>query len=184
MNRALKFIAIAILLIILFRGMIFRSLISYTSIDTRERIEITNSNFLDKIKSKSTKSTIEIEDIIKIARSITNEELSFSKGQVSRDPNELIMTHRANCIGYSAMFNSIANYLIKKNGLKNKFEAKHRIGRLELLGLNLHQLFDSPFFKEHDFNEIINLQTSEVISIDPSVSDYMWIDFVHVRHKD
>ena len=54
-------------------------------------------------------------------------------------------------------------------------EAQHKIGHLSLLEMNLHQFFESAFFKDHDFNELNNKKTGQTISIDPSVSDYLWI---------
>ncbi len=73
------------------------------------------------------------------------------------------------------MFNAIAIHLIKQNKLEAKFEANHIVGRLEFLWLDLHQFFKSPFFKSHDFNIIKNLETGELISIDPTISDYLKI---------
>lgn len=153
---------------------------NYTSIGTREETRITNEKLISIIKLKLPDRQIKIEEIINIARSrsITVEELSFTKNQVSRNPNDLIKTNKANCIGYSSMFNSIANYLIRKNGLEGSYKSKHCIGKLELLGINLHHFFDSPFLRDHDYNEIVNLRTTKVISIDTSVSDYFKIDYV------
>ncbi len=173
-----KIILTLLLISILFRGWIFRQLITYTSIGTRASIEITNPKLLDRIQKESSKKTHSLEKIILLARTITNKELGFSSGQVSNNPNELIHTKKANCVGYAAMFNSIANYLIKENKLEQQYASKHRIGRLALLGFNLNQLFDSPFFRDHDFNEIIKLPNSSIILIDPSLSDYLRIDYV------
>ncbi len=57
-------------------------------------------------------------------------------------------------------------------------EATHKIGQLDFLGIDLHQFFESSFFKDHDFNQIRNLGTGEVILVDPSISDYLWINRV------
>ena len=173
-----KIILILLLITILFRGWIFRQLITYTSIGTRTSIEITNPKLLERIQKESSNKTNSIEKIIQLSRSITTKELSFSSCQVSNNPNELIHTKKANCVGYAAMFNSIASHLIKVNKLEQKYASKHRIGRLALFGFNLNQLFDSPFFRDHDFNEIIKLPNSSIILIDPSLSDYLRIDYV------
>ena len=116
-----------------------------------------------------------------ISNSITIEVLSFSSKRVSNDPNELIGTKQANCIGYSALFNSIANYLILKNKLDKQIESKHLIGQLGFLGLDLHQFFDDPFFRDHDFNVLRELRGGKTVFIDPSVSDYLGIDRVSSR---
>lgn len=78
-------------------------------------------------------------------------------------------------MGYSAMFNSIANYIINKNNLENKIVAEHKIGLIELFGINLHEYSDSPFLSNHDFNEITIIEIGENILIDASLSDYLWI---------
>ena len=67
------------------------------------------------------------------------------------------------------------NHLIQKNQLGDTFEAKHQIGQLHFLGINIHPFFESSFFGDHDFNTIKNKTTGEVISVDPTVSDYLWI---------
>jgi len=181
MKRTLKIFGILILILILFRGCIYRNTINYGEIGVREEVELTNQELLNKIKSKSANRNIDLKEIINIANSITNEELSFTKNQVSDNPNELINTNRANCIGYSAFFNSIANYLIRQNDLENEMVAKHHVGLLDFMGINLHQFFDDPFFKDHDFNTIENLVSGEIVSIDPSVSDYLMIERVTKR---
>jgi len=74
------------------------------------------------------------------------------------------------------MFNSITNYLIIKSKQESSIEAEHKIGQLNLFGINLHQFFNKPFFKDHDFNEVRNNKTGEVFCIDPSLSDYLRIN--------
>lgn len=116
-----------------------------------------------------------MEEIAKIATGITGEELQFTMDHVSSNPNELIHANRANCVGYSAMFNSIANYLIRTNKLESEMEATHKIGKLSFWEFDLHQLFNSAFFRDHDFNELKNKKTGKVIFVDPSVNDYLMV---------
>jgi len=85
---------------------------------------------------------------------------------------------KANCIGYSALFNSIGNYLIRKQNLSDKFEFSHLVGKLNVFGFNIHNLFNSPFFRDHDFNEIKNNLTDEKTFVDPSLRDYLRIENV------
>ncbi|HHB52226.1 MAG TPA: hypothetical protein ENK75_04175 [Saprospiraceae bacterium] len=176
MKKTLKIIGISILILILFRGIIYRLAINYSEIGNRQEIKVTNKKLIDKIVKKSKDRKIDLREIAEIADEITKSELEFTTNRASNNPNELIDANQANCIGYSAMFNSIANYLIRKNGLQNEIEAEHKIGELDLFGINLHQFFDSPFFRDHDFNEITNQKTGEKIFIDPSVSDYLRIN--------
>ena len=162
-------------MLFLFRGFCYRFVIKYNEIGTRPDIEITHRNLLKIIERKIPNRTIDIHEIVKIANEITNEQLSFTTNRVSNNPNDLINLNLANCVGYSAMFNSIANHLISKNDLQSELKAEHKIGQLELFGINLHQFFDTPFFKNHDFNEITHMASGTTIFIDPSVSDYLLI---------
>ena len=109
--------------------------------------------------------------------------MSFSSYASSNNPNLVYQTGKANCIGYSALFNSIANYLIETQKLENKYRAIHLIGRLDFLGIDLHQFFDDPFLQDHDFNGIENLENGERIYIDPSLSDYFRINYVNEMSK-
>ncbi|MEZ4911186.1 MAG: hypothetical protein R2774_10035 [Saprospiraceae bacterium] len=143
--------------------------------------EITNQELLNKIELRTKNQVMDIGKIAKIAKSITVEELNFSFEKESTDPNKLITTKKANCIGYSSMFNSFANQIIISKGITGEIESKHKIGKLELLGLNIHQFLKSPFFRDHDFNQLRNLKTGEVISIDPSLSDIFWIEKVTIK---
>lgn len=176
MKKALKVIGIAILTIIIFRGFIFRVLIQYKAIGTRPLIEIHDKKLIQKINSQSINRQIDLEAIAEIADKITTEELKFTTAHASNDPNELIQTKYANCVGYAAMFNSIANYLIQERKLTKEIQATHQIGQLECLGVNLHQYVTRSFFKDHDFNTLKNINKNTEISLDPSISDYLWIE--------
>lgn len=130
MKQTLKIIAISIVILLLFRGCIYRWLISYTKIGTRPEIKVNNRKLIDKIEAKSANKLIDTQEIIAIANRITTEELTFTISKASNDPNELINSKRANCVGYAALFNSIANYLIRTRKLEKEIEAKHKIGQL------------------------------------------------------
>lgn len=178
MKTRLKIVCILILCFLLFKGFFYRLFINYNIIGSRINIEITDSLLINKIEKVSSDEVISLEKIIEIANSITCETLRFTTNKASNNPNELIHTNEANCIGYAAMFNSIANYLIIKNNLEDKFEAKHLIGKLDLFGIDSHQFFNTGFLRDHDFNQIKNLSTGQIISIDASVYDYLWISKV------
>ena len=124
----MKVIGVSILILILFRGIIFKLAIKYNEIGSRPEIEITNQKLIEKIERNSEKKEIDLKKILEIADKITKEELKFTTNRASNNPNELINTNQANCVGYSAMFNSIANYLIRKNKLQNEIESEHKIG--------------------------------------------------------
>ncbi len=181
MKKFLKISGILILVLMLFRGVIFRLVIKYNDIGTRSVVVLTNKKLIEKIDRESDNIEIDIKSILSIANGITTEALGFTTGQASNNPNQLINSKQANCVGYSAMFNSIADYLIRKNNLQGEIKAEHKVGQLELFGINLHQYFESSFFKDHDYNELVDKKTGDKIAIDPTVSDYLWIKRVATR---
>ena len=103
--------------------------------------------------------------------------------KVSSNQNLISEMKKANCIGYSSLFNSIGNYIIRKQKLTDKYEFIHLIGELDFFGFNIHNLFDSLFFKDHDFNEIKNKLTGEKKFVDPSLRDYLRIEYVRSKWK-
>lgn len=178
LKSGLKIIVLAILLLLLFRGSVYRSLINYRSIGQREAIIITNKELIKAIDIQAIDRDINLRTIAQIANDITCDQLSFTIGKASGNPNELVKSQQANCIGYAAMFSSIADYLVKANNLEKESAVTHEIGKLDLLGIDVHQFFNSSFFKDHDFNILRNLRTKETLAIDPSLSDYLKISSV------
>ncbi len=178
MKRIFKIGLTTILLLFLFRAWVYKTLVTYNEKSERSEIMLKDSLLIDKIESKSNDKLLDIEEISNIAQEITTQELQFTATSVSSDPNEIYYSKKANCVGYSAMFNSIANHIIRKNNLQKEIEAKHKVATLEFLGTDIHQWLDSPFLKDHDYNEIVHKESNKKITIDPSVSDYFWIDRV------
>ncbi len=175
MKRTLKILSGALILLVAFRGPIFNSLVKYKAVGTRPEVTITNQVLLDNITSKSQGLRPKVEDIARIADEITTETLSFTTTSASSNPNELVNSPRAHCVGYAAMFNSIANTIIQENAWQDRLAATHHIGSLTVVGVEPHHYFASQFFKDHDFNEIHDLSTGTRFSYDASVSDYLRI---------
>jgi len=180
MKKILKIIGLLFLLIIIFRRPVYKEAVKYTVIQTRDCIPITNLNLLNSIEYRAFTKDMNLDKIIENASTITREELSFTFRETSSDPNVIIDTNVANCVGYSAMFNSIANHLIEKNYLEEKYTAVHQVGLLTFLGKSIHPYFVGEFFRDHDFNTVKNMETGEVISIDPSLNDYFRISEVSI----
>jgi hypothetical protein len=169
-----------ILAIFFLRGTIYRAYISYQSAGEKPLIKLSNDSLrseLDKLISND----MGINEISSIANSMTCDLLNFTSKKCDLDPNKLASSEKTNCIGYSSTFNSIANYLITKSGQDKKYKSIHHKGQLYLFGENIHNYFSSSFFKDHDFNQLIDLETGENITIDPSVSDYLLINEVQLK---
>lgn len=177
-KKVIKYLGLIVLLLVLFRSYIYRACINYSIINTRNNIPLTNKNLISEIDESIEGKTLNIEAIIKLSNQITSEKLSFTFNNVSSDPNSAFELKKANCIGYSSLFNSIGNYIIEQQKLSNEYEFIHLVGELDFLGFNIHNLLNSPFFKDHDFNRIEDKHTGENKYVDPSLRDYLRIESV------
>lgn len=175
MKKALKIIGFGILFLFLFRGFLYRQTINYTPIKERKSIPLTNQKIISAIQVEIKNKQLDISTIAHIARKITHSHLQFTFQKVSNNPNKIAIIGKANCVGYSAMFSSIANYLIRASKLEKQLEVKHLVGKLDFSGINLHQFFTDSFYQDHDYNVIKDKITGTTILIDPSLDDYLWI---------
>jgi hypothetical protein len=163
----------------LLRGWLFRNLVTYKSIGPRSNYYASNEKLINCINEKAYKQTNpDIRQIIKLSLSITSEQLHFTGNKNHTDPNKLINFKTAHCVGYASFFSTTCNYLLKKNNLANLWTAKPQAGQLYFLKTNIHAYFNSSFFKDHDFVTIENKTTGEIYAVDPTVNDYLRIDFV------
>ena len=119
-----------------------------------------------------------IEDIIYNAIDLTTHRLSFASQKTEVDPNLSFHGRQAHCVGYAAFFATACNFLIEKNGLQEEWKAEHIRGRIEFLGIDLHQFSADPFFRDHDFNLVENRRTGERYLVDASVRDVLGIHFL------
>lgn len=177
-KRIITYFAILVILTILFRGFIYRISVNYTQVKIRSNITLTDNKLIKEIDEKTENKVLNINEIIELSNQITSEKLDFTFNKVSSNPNVASELKKANCIGYSSLFNSIGNYIIKKQKMTDKYEFIHLVGKLDVFGFNIHNLFNSPFFKDHDFNQILNKKTGEKEFVDPSMRDYLKIEYV------
>ena len=182
----MKFIKHSLLMILLltavgflFRGWIYRHSVSYKAVGMRTTYPARNKIFTQYIYSCiDHQREPDIKQIIKLALSITSEKLTYTADKNDIHPNKLITTRKAHCVGYAAFFTTTCNYLLAKYNLSSQWTAKPRLGQLYFLGTNIHPYFPTPIFKDHDFVTIENKETGEIFAVDPTVKDYLSIDFV------
>lgn len=177
-RKIIKYLGAILLFIVLFRGPLYRIIIKYNIVQNRSEITLTDKSIIEKIDSLTLNNDLNISDIIDVSNAITTNKLDFTFKKVSSNPNVIVNEGRANCIGYASLFNSITNYIIYKQGLGNKYKCAHVVGELKFLGADLHAIFNSPFFKNHDFNKILLKEENTYMYIDPSLYDYFWIESV------
>ena len=165
-----------LLILFLFRGFIFRATIVYHPLGTREIYPLQDSTILKQIPLDVPIGDLEKNMII--AQKFTNKHLSFSFGNAPFMPEDVFHQQEANCIGYAALYCATLAYLNENGSLTESYEVRHLYGKLYFMGFDLHRLFKSAFFKDHDYVEIINESTEKKTYIDPSLSDYLWIKHV------
>lgn len=172
----LLFITVILVMTIVFRGPIFHWVFSYSTIQTRE---------ITRLNAESSKYFSErdcgdlIEAKIQKNLKIVGKALEYSFESVSSDPNSFRNNSKAHCVGYSALYASLLNADFECSELRNIWAVRHCVGQIHLFGFNLHSLFDSSFFKDHDFVVVENLISGEIVVIDPVIYDYLLIETVN-----
>lgn len=179
-QRIILAIIMLTIIVFLFRGWLYRHLVRYHSAGVRTNYVATDDQLINYIETSADKQTdLDIAQIIQLGLSITSKQLHFTATQNAIDPNQLVYSKAAHCVGYAAFFATTCNYLLKKYNLGNHWEAKPHIGQLYFLGTNVHQYSNAPFFADHDFVTIKNKTTGEIRAVDPTLSDYLDIDFIN-----
>ena len=167
------------------REWLYNQFVSYRSIGFRPTYVASNPKLINYLNSDSSKQkNPDIHQIIKQSLSITSGKLNFTTGKNSNDPNKLITSRTAHCVGYASFFSTACNYLLKKDNLSHEWIAKTHVGQLYILGTNIHRYLNSPFLKDHDFVTIENKTTGEVLAVDPTLNDYFGIDFIALSNEN
>jgi hypothetical protein len=180
LKRAVLTILLLMLAVLLFRGWLYRNLITYKSIGRRVSYIATNKPLIGFIEASTSRETnVEVKQIIRLALSITSRQLNFAGGKTDTDPNKLITSRSAHCVGYASFFTTTCNHLLGQNNLADTWSAHAHVGQLYFLQENIHRYFDTPFLKDHDFVTIENNVTGEIFAVDPTVNDYLFVDFVN-----
>jgi len=123
----------------------------------------------------------DIDEVLKKSLDITTRKLNFTADRNDVDPNKLINSEDAHCVGYAAFYAATCNYILKKHKLDHVWSAVPQIGKIYFLGMNVHNWFSSSFFKDHDFVIIRNSETGEIKAVDPTLYEYFYIGMVTVR---
>ena len=183
-KRTLLIILIISTVGLLFRGWFYRHLVTYKSVKIRTNYLATNIKLTDYIDANTDNQTDpDIKQIIKLGLSITSRKLNFTVDKNDTDPNKLIISKTAHCVGYASFFATTCNYLLEKYNLSDTWTAKPQAGQLHFLGTNIHDYLtkffkDTDFIKDHDFVTIENKKTGEILAVDPTANDYLRIDFI------
>ena len=178
-KRTLIIVLILTTVGLLFRGWFYRHSVTYKSVGLRTNYSATDKMLTEYIDANTDQQTSAyFRQIIKLGLSITSKQLNYTADKNDTDPNKLITSKTAHCVGYATFFATTCNYLLDKYKLSDTWIAKPQVGQLYFLGSNIHKYFKSAFFKDHDFVTIENKKTGEIVAVDPTVHDYLFMDFI------
>jgi hypothetical protein len=176
MKKLLRNSFLLLLVLFLLRGWLFRLMVAYHPISERPSIVVEDKILLQQLKNQPVDSNLQ--RIVKRSLDLTAAQLRFSFGKCDTDPNRLFYSKNANCVGYASYFNAICSALLNHAGLGERYRVSHLRGRITLFGCYLHQLTDSPFFQDHDYNLVEDLKTGDRVFVDASTRDLLGIGFV------
>ncbi|MDX2070015.1 MAG: hypothetical protein SFV55_16430 [Haliscomenobacter sp.] len=170
------------ILTFLLRNWLFWQLFSYQSVGDQPIYAIKNPELRTYIERELPANSVKSPQfILKKALQLSAKQLHFSAARNHNDPNLLIDSHSAHCVGYAAFTTTICNELLHRYQLNAEWKAEARVGQIHFLGINVHPYFQSAFFKDHDFVVLRNLKTGEELAADPTVYDYLGIGLVRVK---
>jgi len=174
--RVFKLIFLILLILFLLRSWLFKLTVQYVPVSEQPLFELTDKALLQSLESLTIGTSLDA--FIRQSLDLTAGQLQFRTGYHTTDPNRLFYTRKAHCVGYAAYFAAVFNELAQRAGMSDRYKAYHLRGRVLFLDLDLHQFFDDPFFKDHDFNSLGDLTTGKRLFIDASVKDALGITFV------
>jgi hypothetical protein len=122
-----------------------------------------------------------IDSLVNFLLEMTKDQLQFSFGKSDSDPEKLVHSKKANCVGYAAYFNSACNYALQKSRFNSEYECRHCVGKIYADTTEITALFNDPFFNDHDFNVIRPLKGGKDIVVDPSLYEYLGISRIRLR---
>jgi hypothetical protein len=182
-KKIILFTLIILSIGIIFRGWIYRNTMTYISVGQRQTYNASNQDLIFYIESiAEDKIDFTIDQIIHVSLTATSKKLNYTFAKNDTDPNLLIDSMSAHCIGYASFFVTVCNYLLKKNNLDHVWAVKPQIGKMYALGYNLHEYFNHPYFKDHDFVSIENKITGETFALDPTINDYLGIVYITFKN--
>ncbi len=156
----------------LFRERLFRAAFHFS--DLAERSSTRTSTSASDPSGTQDKGS-DVETCIDRALDETAEALSFTTGAAANDAAGALRSGRANCVGYAALFQRNCDEQLQRAGLDHEWRVLHLRAQLYCGSFNMHRLFSSPFWKDHDICVVENRRTGERIHLDPSLFDALGI---------
>ncbi|MEO5643771.1 MAG: hypothetical protein ABIQ40_00295 [Bacteroidia bacterium] len=163
------------------------SKLSYSIIKEKKGIELSNDSLQRIIKGCiEINPEIGIDSLVDFILAMTSSKLSFTFDKCDSNPELLVKSKKANCVGYAAYFNSLMNYALQQKNFPEKYSCHHYVGKIFYDETNANRLFNNdPFFRDHGFNRIESSVDSESdtknISVDPGLFEYAGVKRIKTR---
>ena len=159
-----------IVLLWLVRGSVYRKVVRYEVLRVR-----TVPVVAWKVDGSGSSTAFGIDEVISSALDSTADRLHFTTDRSSNDPLKLPAGSGANCIGYAAVFRSVFQGLAQREGLSERYSHDQVVAQLYMGKYNVHELFSSPFWKDHDIVRITDKNTGDHVYVDPTLYDAVGI---------
>lgn len=172
--RFLLVILVALVVMWLIRAAAYRSLVYYTILGPRAPVPA--------LALPATEPA-GLDHAISVALDATAARLHFSTGKVISDPALLMDGGPANCIGYTALCAALLKGQLEAAGLGDRYMVEAVIGKLYMGDQDLHALFTSPFWKDHDVVRIRETASGMELLLDPTLYDAVGIGRVSGRSE-
>lgn len=180
--KALKkryYFLLALLFLLLFRGAVFRLFVSYQPVGERTVLGLSDPDLRREISDwAAAHPAASATAQIAFSRRLTARHATFVMRSVSSQPDDVCASGQANCVGYARLFAASLEAVNDAIGQGRTLSPSVLIGELSLFGQSLHQLTDDPFWRDHDYNKVVNLKTGEVYFLDATLYDYSGIKWV------
>ncbi len=177
-NVAIGF-ALFVVLIVLFKGVLFRWFVVYASFGPRKVSVTASAEMKAWISAETDRYALDGEhDILTEAQRLTAKRLQFTTGPCAADAATVFKERKANCIGYAALCAAIGNTIFEMRGLDGQWETHVETAQLRVFGMNVNAWFASPFLKDHDFVTIRDQHGNMHFAVDPTVFEYFGITSV------
>lgn len=189
-NRFLIFSLI--LLPILFRQGIYRSIITYRI--NQERIADTQMNaqierYILTHPDVYDRQFDNMDKIIHISLKLTSDALSFTGDpKLKTDPLSTLQIGETNSEGFAAFFNTVCTYLIHRYHFSDDYTCQQFVAERTKGGTNLQNAFQSPyggdgvgtaFNKTRDVVRILERATGRYKYVDPAIFEQVSIVYVY-----
>jgi hypothetical protein len=173
------YLLVFILLLVLFRGQLFRLCVHYEAAGERTILAVNNQDLQREIEDWAAENpAASVKKRIAYSRKLTAKSTAFVMRSASGHPDDVYVSGQANCVGYARLFAGVLEEVNKAIGDDRVISQAVLVGELSLFGQSLHQLSDDPFWRDHDYNSVTDLESGEVYLLDVTLYDYLGIRWV------